>query len=752
MKNRRSCTIAGVLLGMGGLVLLLLAAGLYYYFVMAPAMLKGQRLAASPPSIIVHAPLQGDSAPEGSALSTNATASSRNPIARVELWWDGEIYQQQTPDPAVQSTSTTFYAESAVKMTAGTHLLYWRAVDNSGLVAQSPAIAVTGTPRLAGTEVVTAEEGQSLQDIADSLGGEPDVLTELNPNLGQGDLPAGTRVTVPVPPQPASAGEPAPRFGIAGNASVAPPPSLGAVLLPYQPPSIDIGPLIPFILRNLPAAPTNLQAGFEPCKVRLTWTDNATNETSFNIWLQPVGSAPFIVSSAGARPGTGDATFEFPAPRFGLYTVWVEAINALGRQASEMQGVFVNTDSCPQPATNKLEIQVMSITPTGGSWHDLYCFVSIEGATERRVPEDDSQFIQPGALLGGTNLIVIDTPADGELNLSGDCWGWPGPGTMGPFATAVPGEQWDNRPLHTGNSYDIDFRVRPFGSVPVKGIFSYTDSNLPVPTVVSVEPLTSKDPLERSRLARNVTLTWDWQGAPESITNFVIAWDEALEFKWANQSDRTAAIVLPYSCGGTYKFAVAAVASGGARSAYSTAYSYSQPPCDIYAQVDFLTFKLTSHDDGEVGGCDTAELIFRIGASSVNSVEREWQGEGAASDGKAFPYGTSTSCNQSYHVTQYPLFARDSAPGQPDSFTVLVEPSTSAVNVGATFQDMDTFIVPWDYDVICTYYRQIHVPYDQWIGYDKSFSETCEDSLGGERDGTVQLNYRLRGYRTPRGP
>ena len=172
----------------------------------------------------------------------------------------------------------------------------------------------------------------------------------------------------------------------------------------------------------------------------------------------------------------------------------------------------------------------------------------------------------------------------------------------------------------------------------------------------------------------------------------------------------------------------------------------------MYAQVDFLTFKLTSHDDGEAAGCDTAELIFEIGVSSANSVHREWQGEGAAKGGYAFPYGTSTSCNQSYHFTQFPLFVGRSAPGQPDSFTVLVEPSTSTVHTYTRFQDMDTFIVPWDYDVICSYAKDIHLPYEQWPGYDQTFSETCREASGGERDGTVQVNYRVRGFRTPYGP
>ena len=104
-------------------------------------------------------------------------------------------------------------------------------------------------------------------------------------------------------------------------------------------PIIDIGAFISAVLSNMPKAPSNLQAEFKDCMVRLAWIDNADNETHYNIWMQRLGGPPQLIKTVGGSPSTGPAWTEFRAPAFGIYGFWVEAVNGLGSQPSQMKGL-----------------------------------------------------------------------------------------------------------------------------------------------------------------------------------------------------------------------------------------------------------------------------------------------------------------------------------------------------------------------------------------------------------------------------
>jgi len=732
----------------------LLAMLIGYYII--PNFLDSKRLLSAPPTVIVYAPIHGEQYPEGSIISSRATLSTTNPITRFELWMDGEKIDEQLPEAESHLSLTTLHATIPVKITKGMHLLYWRGVDIEGQIGQSPPITVIGTERLGGGETTTiaAEEGQTLQDIAEELGGEPDVLVKLNPGLGTDGLTGGAAVKVPVPPPPGANIPPQ------GGSIIVDPPTGGAIIVtnPLLPadPIIDIGALISIVASNFPTAPTELEVGFENCIVQLSWTDNADNEQSYQVWMRSGIGLPRLIATLEPRRGTGKASYVFESPSSGIYGFWVEAVNGLGSQPSLVKWLFVDDLSCRGQQAAGLDVEFLDLN-TGGFSGKLYCYVSIEGIPETRMPEikffndivNASLESNVYDLEGSGIVYLIPIPDDDEIFIKGKCMGNLGNNVieLGTFSKSIPKAQWNGMRLEfqAGNAV-MGFRIQPHGLETPSGLYRYTANDLSIPKVTSVVARTDRDPMKRSRLARNVILSWAWNGEPQDITNFVIALDEAMEFRVAGINDRTQAIVLPTSCGRSYKFAVAAMSKGGARSEYSTWYEYSQPPCDYYAEVTFDTFVMTDFDDNENLprhlDCDEAELGFEIVVSSVNRVWRNWDG-----GLRWHYYGTDTNCNQTYHFTQYPF--NKGAPGKRDTFTVLIEPTTSTINIHVRFADLDNFIVAWDSDNICRYNQTITMPEDEWAGYSGSYSEICQEAANGEQDGKVQINYHVKGYRTP---
>ncbi|TFG39298.1 MAG: hypothetical protein E4H44_02355, partial [Candidatus Aminicenantes bacterium] len=189
-KKKLGCILAFLITTIVLVVLLVVLFNKY----IGPRIADDKRAELTHPNVIVHEPSTGDTVFESELLTASATAVSRNPIARLEVWLDGEKFQEQTPPDMVN----TYYGSFEVAMAEGDHLLVFRAVDREGLVGQSLPITITSKAGLVTVE--TEEEGQTLEKMAAALGEEAGVLQDLNPDLGNKDLPVGSKVTVPAPP------------------------------------------------------------------------------------------------------------------------------------------------------------------------------------------------------------------------------------------------------------------------------------------------------------------------------------------------------------------------------------------------------------------------------------------------------------------------------------------------------------------------------------------------------------------------
>jgi hypothetical protein len=698
------------------------------------------------PSIIVNAPADGEIVPAGSPVLAHVSAVAQNPVARLELWLDGVLVETLKPDPA-QREATTFHAISELHIEVGLHLFFARTVDSRGLVGQSNPITIQGSPAPETVEI-TVGEGQTVEDIASTQGSDLETIIALNPNLQDNNPPTGTNITIPAP------------GGSAPLQDSAPPPTSSPVIIPPAPlPIIPANlpplqpnntPMMPISLPvGAPKAPTFLKAGYENCTVRLAWTDNADNEALFNVWMQALGGPPKVIASLKGSPQTGPAWYEFAAPISGIYSFWIEAVNALGRQPSEIQWVGVTDLNCSPGVATHLTVETVDMQVSGG-YDRVYCYLSVEGMPEKRIPTNDNLFVQVQGIwgdisnwTGSGNSFLLPEPLDGEVTLEGKCLGWTGgsgPDNLGIFKASVPKTQWDGSRLELkGQAYIIGIRIQPHGAVRASGFYTYTDFTIPVPSVPWVTTEKSPDPNENDKLARRPTLHWIWSGDTSKLTGFTIFLDGKFfrsvpNWQGGAPGNWDEMILLPTSCGGTYKFQVAAN-SGEAQSVPSVIYEYRQPPCERYVEVTFESVDFMFIADGETFPlfvnqlpCHVAETRFYL---IVNNQSR------------FFGFRDIKGCAK-YTFSQL-IYAgsQKQVIDRPDTFIVPIPSKATTLSVGVHMIDRDLI----GDDTIC------YIKKDNMILPDELWTQpghiVTTETRFSHRDASGDVIFSVKGFNGP---
>jgi hypothetical protein len=744
-----------LIFGVVGAAIMLCMFGFMLVYRLQGFNLEAKRMQNTPPTIIVHAPSSGDSVPAGSILEASATAAGQKPIVRVELWIGGELFQMDAPGSAPAENTNSFRVSFDIEMTEGTHVLVFRAVDTAGQIGQSPSIFIVGEPRMGDEEtaLVITEEGLTLQDVAAGLGAEPGELQALNPNLGGGTLPGGSIITVPPPSAQGTGASPPPAAGGQPPASVIQPPPLPVTpatpaLQPISVAALNIRDLMAIMLSNRPRAPSDLEVGFEDCVVYLQWKDNADNESHFNVWMQRLGGPPQLIATLGGSSSTGPAWYKFKSPSSGAYGFWVEAGNALGSQPSEIEWIFIADLSCKDEIASRLEIEALDMH-VSGPYDRMYCYLSLEGTPEKRIPENDDppEFIRIQNGLwnitdywGEQNRLLIPMPYDEELTIEGKCQGWQGGtfiDTQKTFAVNIPKEQWDGRRLEiVTNDYVVGYKIQPHGPTQAQGAYHYTNPTLPVPEIISVTPGTDEDPAKKILAARNLTLEWKWEGDQEAINGFVVFVDGE-EFRFTNKSQRQEQIFIGSPCAGFVEFEVAAFGPGGARSTPSMAHVYRQPDCEIYAEVKFVTIQTGYTSDcfgiycweyistrtinDYSGPCDALSAYYTIWATSAVEMKESYWGGGIY---------LHFTCS-----TIYPF----SMIGDEDTFYVPIDPLDPRLRFGTRFREWDFW---WD-DDIAVIGEEVSMSLADWPDYEEVFTYDIRND-----EAWTLTTIRVRGYRT----
>jgi len=643
MKRRRGWIKWAIvaLCAFAGLALLVLCPlGLLY-----SRRVDQARLEYAPPAVYITEPQSGASAAAGSRALVLATAMGATPVNRVELWSGGELVAtqaSQTPEG-----SSPLGAAFEVIVAEGPNALFARAVNTAGVVGQSLPVTIVGQPLTPGDIMtqITVEEGQTLEDIAASYDSEPEIIQQLNPDLGGQQPSPGTSVTVPAPEKeeddqqatPPSVGPSVPPSSPGGSAVPMPstPPLLPIQPSPNMTSTVPLPAIVGSILPKLaipvftpPAAPTDLQGYVDNCKVRLRWTDNAADETSYDLWMAPLVGSPQRLASL--QPGGGGAVWvEFAAPQPGKISFWVEAVNFIGKQPSNIIWLEIPA-TCPSTVPSQLRVQVQDMS-VRGQYNRTYCYFSLENAPEIRMPGDDSEFVRVeggqgdlAAAPGSGQSFVVPIPSDGSVELSGECWGWAGAqlSKLGLFSRAYARETWNGarQPL-TSEGYEIGVALEPLGGSETVVAYSYEDPTIPAPfnlreEKVGSEPYQSESLQTWEKWFMTRRLRWDWTGT-QAVTGFTIFLDGKPYSSVSGASVREAVVTLPAAYDRHIRWQVAADV-GEKQSPLSKELAYDLPKSQAYMMVKLDKIYWTYTCDGCCcGDCSECEaygwLTLRIG-------------------------------------------------------------------------------------------------------------------------------------------
>jgi len=475
------------------------------------------------PTVLIISPGPEENTAPSASIAIQAAAYGDNPIHHLELWLDGELAQSFYNQDLGQVSSLEISFNQL--LTSGGHLLFVRAVDTHSLIGQSLPITAEGTLPFSAEDpviLVQIQPGDTLEETLAANGTDLASILPYNPGLNSGGAGPGANIAIPVPPE---AGSPP-----AGNPPLpqANPTILDLIkLLPLGNP-----PLVMISAQKYPppSAPTGLQASVNGCMVKLSWTDTSDLEAGYQIWITGLGLPPRVAARSESAQETGPVSVELEALGPGDFVYWVEAYNIAGAQPSNQ--VLVSTsETCPNQLGSTLTIEAVDFS-TPAQYDRTYCYVSLEGNPEARLPGSQNQFIQ---LAGGKSDLTsipaasrsfsMAPPADQSLQVDGECWGWAGGSLskIGLFSQTISQAQWDgSRVPLAGAGFEIGLLVSSKQEPGKVVLFSSPDPGIAPPKILSMEapitladvgldPWEAMDYLDRGNLR---TLTWEWFPAP----------------------------------------------------------------------------------------------------------------------------------------------------------------------------------------------------------------------------------------------
>jgi LysM repeat protein len=190
---------------------------------------RGQRERAltSRPLVLIRAPLHRDRVPLGQGVLAHATARAQNGVSRVELWVDGTFVTARESSSEKGADILPLVANWEPQA-LGSHVLLVRAFSVDGVEGQSTVAVEVVAPSVEDGERVPVEvrvvrEEETVEEIAEEEGVDPEEIRKLNPDLGDDVVEPGDVVTVPGDELPAG-GEPPAGEGAPPSDEAGPPP------------------------------------------------------------------------------------------------------------------------------------------------------------------------------------------------------------------------------------------------------------------------------------------------------------------------------------------------------------------------------------------------------------------------------------------------------------------------------------------------------------------------------------------------
>jgi hypothetical protein len=364
-----------------------------------------------PITVVLSAPLNDHHYPINTYIPAHVTAVAGEPIETftLELWVDGALIETKEVQP--NSTGTAVAEWDWVPSAEGEHTLLARARTPQGLIGVSNLVRVTVTEQVAGNVQIPAEEGDTLESMAERY---QVPVEQLQPAPWDDEAEAWSIIPPLLPPgaltdQPVPGGSPA----IDPTAPLDPgqpvwvpivyrPPSSTIQYAPPPPPSgetqpvesIDLGQVSVswsevFLNQSLdlipPAAPTlAVQAG--GCDVNLFITDQADNEKGFLVYREsPGGEALQRIAVLEANEGSLPLQFTDPGQQ-GRVTYMVAAFNAAGETPSNPASISLDQACSPEETG---DLQLIGETLILPEHVDLaYFYATTNGEDWERVPPE----------------------------------------------------------------------------------------------------------------------------------------------------------------------------------------------------------------------------------------------------------------------------------------------------------------------------------------------------------------------------
>ncbi len=722
-KTGCRCAIWGIILAalLGALAL----GGIYLAGRFA---LQRVRTTQTPPQVLVRQPASGARFDPNTPIEVHAEAWGSVPIMDVSLSLDGQLVETRAND---DPQAPIFHAGFRIEVDAGPHVIVARAVDQDGRVGQSLPVNILGTSGEGEGPLLMnwpAEEGETLDDIAQKLGFGPGGLDGANPGIGNNPLPAGTPVQVPVNPE-----APLPEVDVIMPEPI-PVDTSNATYLEVIPDADFIGMLISARELLLPEAPSGVEAMYRDCSIILRWDDNSETEGYFNIWMSGLGHSERIIARASPNPGTGPVWAKFDAPEIGFYSFWVEAVNLIGSQPSEVAWVgVIHTDPCTNVIGTFLQVELTDLHVPGG-YDRFYCYVSVNGFPQKRFPPQDGIFIQLSVppfnfMIGGDLTFRVPIPDPRTVTLEGECHGWLGSDLvfLGLFEKSIPESDWDGRELSIdASNYQIKFTIMiPYPTQVSSMVQSRYDLTLDPPYDLRLGPAQTVGDMVQH------TLSWRWDGDLESIYGFSIFIGEV---GLGYAQDTTYQVLIPDTCGLSIDITVVALGME-APSLPSEVLTHTTSPCDVTAIVEFISLNIYGEVDDDSDcflgffpaencfaygkTCDGYDAVGWISAEGLTYHEAEigyWEGD--------VDLVWPVNCHQNVEYSPYSLAMMTEGN---NVFTVPLNPANPELEIRAVFIDLDD----GPNDIFCGFTsdeRDLpfqHLSASEWATYDQTLEIDC---------------------------
>ena len=345
-------------------------------------------------------PTDGGAYPIDAGLSIRAKAISDNPITHLELWADGELYEDFAAPEKGLGLLTHSWSWSPDSL--GTHTLMVRAYNDQNQAAVSNILNLEGIDNPGFVLLTSAEEGDTAALLAQRYGLTLDEVLNENPVLtAETVLSAGDEVRIQIPSTTTSS---IPTFGGKVLASVNQWAANGRSGF-SSPPEAPLAPL--------------LSVTGKGCDAVMSITDQADDEKGFQIYrLAPGGLSFSALAPLPAHKGGEPISFTDQG-LYGLYHYYVSAYDDAGETASNLVSLKITDTNCAGTPTT---IDSLASLPAGVEQYYLY--LSIANKDWQRLPAQEFTYLNRSQNLDFNQIFPSLLPLQvGSTNIHGEVWG-----------------------------------------------------------------------------------------------------------------------------------------------------------------------------------------------------------------------------------------------------------------------------------------------------------------------------------------